>query len=58
VLYPSNFEQLFIEAGEPAASFELPPPSIPDMAKIIAVSKKIGIEILGPLDKFITKGEI
>jgi mannose-6-phosphate isomerase-like protein (cupin superfamily) len=53
MLYPSNFEQLFIEAGEPAASFELPPPSIPDMDKIIAVSKKIGIEILGPLDKFI-----
>jgi mannose-6-phosphate isomerase-like protein (cupin superfamily) len=55
MLYPSNFEQLFIQAGEPAASLELPSPSKPDMSKIIEVSKKIGIEVLGPLDKFITE---
>jgi mannose-6-phosphate isomerase-like protein (cupin superfamily) len=54
MLYPANFEQLFIKVGEPAASLELPPPSKPDMAKIIEVCKTIGIEVLGPLDKFIT----
>jgi hypothetical protein len=46
MVYPSNFEQLMIEVGEPAASLELPPPSKPDMSKIVEVCKKLSLEIV------------
>lgn len=49
---PSGFEQLFIEAGEPAATTELPNPSVPDISKVMEACMKLGVEILGPLDKF------
>ncbi|MBO9610616.1 MAG: cupin domain-containing protein [Paenibacillaceae bacterium] len=49
---PSGFEQMFTEAGEPAATFELPHPSAPDISKVVEACMKLGVEILGPLDPF------
>jgi quercetin dioxygenase-like cupin family protein len=46
---PCGFEQFVTEAGEPAAELTLPPPSAPDMPKLIALAAKYRIDILGPL---------
>jgi dTDP-4-dehydrorhamnose 3,5-epimerase-like enzyme len=50
---PFGFERLFVEAGDPAMALELPIPSEPDISRVIEACKKLGIEILGPIDKFI-----
>jgi quercetin dioxygenase-like cupin family protein len=46
---PAGFENFVIEMSEPAAAPVLPPPSEPDMAKLIALAAKYRIDILGPL---------
>lgn len=45
----SGFVGMMIEMGEPAKERVLPPPSHPDMDKLIRLCAKYGIEILGPL---------
>jgi mannose-6-phosphate isomerase-like protein (cupin superfamily) len=50
---PSGFERLFIEAGDPATSMELPTPYAPDFSRVVEACKKLDIEILGPITKFI-----
>jgi mannose-6-phosphate isomerase-like protein (cupin superfamily) len=44
-----NFERFIIEMGEPATSMTLPPPSLPDMEKLMRLAAKYKIDILGPL---------
>ena len=46
---PAGFDGFVIEAGEPATELTLPPPSAPDMQKLVAIAAKYRIEILGPL---------
>jgi quercetin dioxygenase-like cupin family protein len=47
---PFQFEGFLHEVGEPATELVLPPPltAPPDMAQIIPIGKRNGIEILGP----------
>jgi quercetin dioxygenase-like cupin family protein len=46
---PGGFEAFVIEMGQPASALTLPPPSAPNMDKLIALAAKHRIEILGPL---------
>jgi quercetin dioxygenase-like cupin family protein len=46
---PGGFEKFVVEMGEPAAAPVLPPPAPPDMAKLMTLAAKYGIDILGPL---------
>lgn len=46
---PGGFEDFVVEMGEPAVQRVLPPAVPPDMAKLMALAAKYGIEILGPL---------
>jgi quercetin dioxygenase-like cupin family protein len=47
---PGNgFVNMMIEMGEPAKELVLPPPSEPDMPRLMAACAKHQIEILGPL---------
>jgi len=46
---PGGFERFVAEMSEPASTAALPPPSPPDMQKLITVAAKYKIEILGPL---------
>jgi quercetin dioxygenase-like cupin family protein len=48
IFTPGGGETFFIEAGEPAASRELPPPAEPDFAKYRAAAEKTGLVLLGP----------
>jgi quercetin dioxygenase-like cupin family protein len=43
---PGGFENLVLEMSEPAASRTLPPPSEPDLARVAAVAKANGCELL------------
>jgi quercetin dioxygenase-like cupin family protein len=54
-LTPGGAEQLFVQAGEPAASLELPPPSKLNIPKVIEVAKKLNCEVLGTLVQFINE---
>jgi len=47
---PFQFEGFLREVGEPATELVLPPPltAPPDMAQIIPIGKRNGIQILGP----------
>ena len=47
---PFLFEGVLHEVGEPATERVLPPPltAAPDMARLIPIGKRNGIEILGP----------
>jgi len=45
----STFSGFVKEAGEPAASHQLPTPSQPDFARLAALSAKYGSNLLGPL---------
>ena len=47
---PGGFERFFLELAEPAKARTLPPPmqGPPDMAKLTAVAKKYGTELLPP----------
>jgi len=44
-----GFERFILEMGEPATSATLPPPSLPDMQKLMMLAAKYKIDILGPL---------
>ncbi len=48
---PAGFEQFPVEVGEPAKGLTLPPPpeEPPDMERLMSVSAKYDIDILGPL---------
>ena len=46
---PGGFERFVVEMSEPARTAALPPPSQPDMQKLLRVAAKYNIEILGPL---------
>ena len=46
---PGGFERFVVEMSEPARTAALPPPSQPDMQKLLNVAAKYKIEILGPL---------
>jgi hypothetical protein len=46
---PGGFERFVVEMSEPATTAALPPPSPPDMQKLMTVAAKYKIEILGPL---------
>jgi hypothetical protein len=47
---PAGFERFITAVGEPATTFELPPPpaSPPDLEAIAAIAREHGIELLGP----------
>ena len=44
-----DFAEFVRELSEPAASDDLPPPSEPDIERIVAAAARHGIEILGPM---------
>jgi quercetin dioxygenase-like cupin family protein len=46
---PAGFEQYFVEVGEPARELTLPPAEPPNMERLMSLSPKYDIEILGPL---------
>ncbi|MBD0379522.1 quercetin 2,3-dioxygenase [Paenibacillus sedimenti] len=52
---PSGFDQFFAELSEPAQRLELPPPTKPDIPKLVETAKRFEVEILGPLHLFITE---
>ncbi len=45
---PGGFEQFVLELSEPEPAPGVPP-APPDMAKLMTVAAKYGIDILGPL---------
>jgi hypothetical protein len=47
---PGGIDRFFAEAGEPASSRELPPPTEtpPDLAQIAAVGERYGMQIQVP----------
>lgn len=49
ICVPSGFDQFVIEAGEPAQKRALPPPSEPNIKKLVEAATKYGQETLGPL---------
>ncbi|MBW5447665.1 cupin domain-containing protein [Cohnella sp. CFH 77786] len=55
MIHPSGFDRFFAELGEPAQRLELPPQVEPDIPKLLETAKKYEVEILGPLDLFITE---
>ena len=48
LLTPGGGEQLFVDAGRPAAGDGLPPNEPPDLEKLRRVSERFGAEIVGP----------
>jgi len=48
ITLPADFERFVAEAGEPAQERTLPPPSAPNIEKLLAAGDKYGIETLGP----------
>lgn len=48
-VFPAGFEQFFIDLSVPAKSMTLPPPSEPDIPRLIETARKYDVEILGPL---------
>jgi hypothetical protein len=49
---PAGFEQYFAEVGEPARELTLPPAEPPNMERLMSVSPKYGLDILGPLPDY------
>lgn len=45
---PGKFERFAAEAGEPAQQLTLPPPSAPDVTKMLALMAKYGYDPVGP----------
>lgn len=45
---PGNFEGFHIDASDPAPAAELPPPSAPDVARLVAALGPYDAEIIGP----------
>ncbi|CAA9238094.1 MAG: hypothetical protein AVDCRST_MAG93-1191 [uncultured Chloroflexia bacterium] len=48
ILMPGGFDRFVTEVGEPARERTLPPPSPPDVDKLLAAAARDGQEILGP----------
>lgn len=48
LLTPAGFEQFHVDAGEPAARLEIPPPAAPDVARLLDAIGPYGAEIVGP----------
>jgi len=46
---PAGFERFVIEMSEPATERVLPPPTPPDMGRLMELARKYKIDILGPL---------
>jgi len=46
---PGGFDRFVREAGEPAQSLTIPPPTQPDFARLTVIAARYGIGILGPL---------
>lgn len=46
---PAGFEQFFVEVGEPARELALPPAEPPNIERLMTISPKYDIEILGSL---------
>ncbi len=46
---PSGFDRFVAEAGEPAPARTLPPPTEPDIERLVGAATRNGQEILGPL---------
>ena len=44
-----DFAEFVHEMSEPAASDELPPPSEPDLDRVVAAAARYGMEILGAI---------
>jgi hypothetical protein len=44
-----DFAEFVREMSEPAASDDLPPPSEPDLERVVSTAARYGIEILGPM---------
>jgi quercetin dioxygenase-like cupin family protein len=49
ITVPSGFDRFVAEAGDPAPERTLPPPSAPDIPKLLAAATRHGQEVLGPL---------
>jgi mannose-6-phosphate isomerase-like protein (cupin superfamily) len=45
---PPGLEHFFVEMGEPAPEPILPPPSPPDLPRLLTLAPKYGFEIVGP----------
>ncbi|HXF64812.1 MAG TPA: quercetin 2,3-dioxygenase [Caldilineaceae bacterium] len=45
---PAGLEQFHVEMGEPAPGQILPPPSAPDIPKLLALASKYHFEVVGP----------
>lgn len=45
---PAGFERFIAELGEPAPALTLPPPAAPDVERLVAVSARYGVAIVGP----------
>ena len=45
---PAQFERFAAEVGEPARSLTLPPPGLLDVEKLLSVSTRYQIEMVGP----------
>ena len=52
IALPAGFDRFVVEVGEPAGERSLPPPAAPDVAKLVAVGTRYGIENLGPPVQF------
>lgn len=48
ITVPADFERFVAEAGEPAQERIVPPPSAPNIDKLLAAGEKYHIETLGP----------
>ena len=46
---PAGFERFPVEVGEPAKELALPPAEEPNMERLLSISAKYDIDILGPL---------
>jgi hypothetical protein len=45
---PGGFERFHIEAGRPAEGPGLPPPSVPDRARLDEIARRYGTSHVGP----------
>jgi len=48
LVVPGGFEQFHVDASDPAPAAELPPPSAPDVPRLVAASAAYDADILGP----------
>jgi len=48
LIMPAGFEQFHVDASDPAAELEIPPPSEPDVPRLLDAIGPYGAEIVGP----------